>query len=127
VVAYLVSPYGASERAWKPFNPILGETFELDVGNGVRYFAEQVRGAAGGAGGRGLPGRRQRRQALPGRCSCQPPRGHRRTGGLAQGKAGEGAGMGAGAAGAPAAGRDAAPPPPPPAGQPPPAHRRGAR
>lgn len=43
VVAYLVTPYGASERAWKPFNPILGETFELDVGNGVKYFAEQVR------------------------------------------------------------------------------------
>lgn len=42
VVAFLVSPYGANERAWKPFNPILGETFELDVNNDVRYFAEQV-------------------------------------------------------------------------------------
>lgn len=42
VAAYLVSPFGVAERAWKPFNPILGETFELDVGNGVRYVAEQV-------------------------------------------------------------------------------------
>jgi hypothetical protein len=42
VAAYTVSPFGAAERAWKPFNPILGETFELDIGNGVRYLAEQV-------------------------------------------------------------------------------------
>lgn len=43
VAAYCVTPYGASERAWKPFNPILGETFECEVGNGARYIAEQVR------------------------------------------------------------------------------------
>lgn len=42
VTAYLVSPFGCAERAWKPFNPILGETFELEVGDGVRYLAEQV-------------------------------------------------------------------------------------
>lgn len=42
VVAFCVTPFGAVERPWKPFNPILGETFELRVGNGVRYFAEQV-------------------------------------------------------------------------------------
>ncbi|KAG2436640.1 hypothetical protein HXX76_006168 [Chlamydomonas incerta] len=42
VAAYCVSPFGAAERAWKPFNPILGETFELAVGSGVRYLAEQV-------------------------------------------------------------------------------------
>lgn len=42
VAAYSVSPFGASERAWKPFNPILGETFELEISNGVRYLAEQV-------------------------------------------------------------------------------------
>lgn len=42
VAAYCVSPFGAAERAWKPFNPILGETFELEVGDGVRYLAEQV-------------------------------------------------------------------------------------
>jgi hypothetical protein len=42
VVAYTVGPFGASERAWKPFNPILGETFELEVGDGVKYVAEQV-------------------------------------------------------------------------------------
>lgn len=42
LAAYCVSPFGAAERAWKPFNPILGETFELDAGNGVRYLAEQV-------------------------------------------------------------------------------------
>ncbi len=43
MAAYCVSPFGAAERAWKPFNPILGETFELEAGNGVRYLAEQVR------------------------------------------------------------------------------------
>lgn len=43
VAAYCVSPFGSAERAWKPFNPILGETFEVDAGNGVRYLAEQVR------------------------------------------------------------------------------------
>uniref|UniRef100_A0A7S0RQA2 Oxysterol-binding protein n=1 Tax=Chlamydomonas leiostraca TaxID=1034604 RepID=A0A7S0RQA2_9CHLO len=42
LAAYCVSPFGAAERAWKPFNPILGETFELEIGNGVRYLAEQV-------------------------------------------------------------------------------------
>lgn len=43
VAAFLVSPFGAAERAWKPFNPILGETFEMDgFGNDVHYFAEQV-------------------------------------------------------------------------------------
>ncbi|KAF5831000.1 hypothetical protein DUNSADRAFT_13756 [Dunaliella salina] len=42
VAAYAVSPFNAIERAWKPFNPILGETFELEVGNGVKYLAEQV-------------------------------------------------------------------------------------
>jgi hypothetical protein len=43
VAAFLVSPFGAAERAWKPFNPILGETFQMDCfGNGARYFAEQV-------------------------------------------------------------------------------------
>lgn len=42
VAAYCVSPFGAAERAWKPFNPILGETFELDAGEGVHYLAEQV-------------------------------------------------------------------------------------
>ncbi|KAG1665285.1 hypothetical protein FOA52_015862 [Chlamydomonas sp. UWO 241] len=42
VAAYLVSPFGGAERAWKPFNPILGETFEIEVGNGVKFLAEQV-------------------------------------------------------------------------------------
>eukprot|EP00878_Enallax_costatus_P012049 GHUV01012581.1.p1 GENE.GHUV01012581.1~~GHUV01012581.1.p1 ORF type:complete len:392 (+),score=137.95 GHUV01012581.1:531-1706(+) len=43
VAAFLVSPFGAAERTWKPFNPLLGETFELDnVGNNVRFLAEQV-------------------------------------------------------------------------------------
>lgn len=45
VAAFLVSPFGAAERTWKPFNPLLGETFELEgLGSGVRFMAEQVRG-----------------------------------------------------------------------------------
>ena len=45
VAAFLVSPFGCCERAWKPFNPLLGETFELE-GLGPRrdgrFLAEQV-------------------------------------------------------------------------------------
>ena len=50
VAAFLVSPYGCAERAWKPFNPVLGETFELEgdlVAGGGRYLAEQVGGVVG--------------------------------------------------------------------------------
>jgi len=42
VIAFLVSPFGACERTWKPFNPVLGETFEMAVGADGTYFAEQV-------------------------------------------------------------------------------------
>lgn len=45
-----MGPYGAMERTWKPFNPILGETFEVDLEGGVRFFAEQVRWPACGSG-----------------------------------------------------------------------------
>lgn len=34
--------YPSAERTYKPFNPILGETFELKQGN-MRYIAEQAR------------------------------------------------------------------------------------
>lgn len=43
VVAFSVSMYGCLERTWKPFNPILGETFEYaDAEKGYWYFGEQV-------------------------------------------------------------------------------------
>eukprot|EP00879_Flechtneria_rotunda_P011364 GHRR01011869.1.p1 GENE.GHRR01011869.1~~GHRR01011869.1.p1 ORF type:complete len:445 (+),score=178.41 GHRR01011869.1:119-1453(+) len=43
VAAFLVSPFGAAERTWKPFNPLLGETFELhNLGNNVHFLAEQL-------------------------------------------------------------------------------------
>ncbi|KAK9830605.1 hypothetical protein WJX81_004342 [Elliptochloris bilobata] len=43
VTAFCIGPFGGNERTWKPFNPILGETFELDLGeNSVRFLAEQV-------------------------------------------------------------------------------------
>ncbi len=43
VVAYTMGPFAAVERAWKPFNPILGETFELHKADkGIKYIAEQV-------------------------------------------------------------------------------------
>ncbi|KAF6256044.1 oxysterol binding protein [Scenedesmus sp. NREL 46B-D3] len=43
VAAFLVSPFGAAERTWKPFNPLLGETFELEgLGSNVCFMAEQV-------------------------------------------------------------------------------------
>ena len=43
MLGFAMGPYGCMERTWKPFNPILGETFELDMDKGVRFFAEQVR------------------------------------------------------------------------------------
>lgn len=43
VAAFLVSPFGAAERTWKPFNPVLGETFEADkLQNDAFFVAEQV-------------------------------------------------------------------------------------
>ena len=46
VAAFCLGPFGGNERTWKPFNPILGETFELDKENGVRFLAEQVKQTA---------------------------------------------------------------------------------
>ena len=46
VLGFAMGPYGCMERTWKPFNPILGETFEVDLDKGVRFFAEQVRAEA---------------------------------------------------------------------------------
>ena len=43
MAGFCIGPFGGNERTWKPFNPILGETFELDLpSNGVRFLAEQV-------------------------------------------------------------------------------------
>ncbi|GBG60555.1 hypothetical protein CBR_g8578 [Chara braunii] len=41
-VTWAVSVYFAYQRAWKPFNPILGETYEMEGHNGTRFIAEQV-------------------------------------------------------------------------------------
>lgn len=43
IAGFCLGPFGSNERTWKPFNPILGETFEVDRPNGVRFLAEQVR------------------------------------------------------------------------------------
>ena len=45
--AFAVSVYASAERTWKPFNPILGETFSLKLDGGEEgedgeYLAEQV-------------------------------------------------------------------------------------
>lgn len=61
-VAWAVSVYNAFQRTWKPFNPILGETYELMKEDGLRFVAEQVserrpfaeRGAVGGMGDLGV-------------------------------------------------------------------------
>lgn len=46
-----MGPFGTIERPWKPFNPILGETFEVHKEGGrVRYIAEQVWAGEGGGG-----------------------------------------------------------------------------
>lgn len=40
--SFFISVYYAIQRTWKPFNPILGETFELTNHGGVTFIAEQV-------------------------------------------------------------------------------------
>ncbi|KAI3429462.1 hypothetical protein D9Q98_005554 [Chlorella vulgaris] len=43
VVGFTMGPFGTIERPWKPFNPILGETFEYSrPETGMKYIAEQV-------------------------------------------------------------------------------------
>eukprot|EP00928_Gymnodinium_smaydae_P041619 TRINITY_DN28140_c0_g1_i1.p1 TRINITY_DN28140_c0_g1~~TRINITY_DN28140_c0_g1_i1.p1 ORF type:complete len:513 (-),score=121.49 TRINITY_DN28140_c0_g1_i1:75-1505(-) len=42
VTAFCYSIYGCIERVYKPFDPILGETFQLDLPCGGRFLAEQV-------------------------------------------------------------------------------------
>lgn len=44
VAAFAVSGYASSEgRLCKPFNPLLGETYEADFPDkGVRFFSEKV-------------------------------------------------------------------------------------
>ena len=47
MAGFCIGPFGGNERTWKPFNPILGETFELDLpSNSVRFLAEQVHSIA---------------------------------------------------------------------------------
>lgn len=40
--SWALSIYFAYRRAWKPFNPVLGETFEMVNHGGVTFIAEQV-------------------------------------------------------------------------------------
>ncbi|KAM7531868.1 hypothetical protein LguiB_035278 [Lonicera macranthoides] len=40
--SWFISVYYALQRAWKPFNPILGETYEMVNHGGITFIAEQV-------------------------------------------------------------------------------------
>ncbi|XP_019161666.1 PREDICTED: oxysterol-binding protein-related protein 3A-like [Ipomoea nil] len=40
--SWFISLYYAIQRTWKPFNPILGETYEMVNHDGIRFIAEQV-------------------------------------------------------------------------------------
>ncbi|TQD68846.1 hypothetical protein C1H46_045622 [Malus baccata] len=40
--SWAISVYYAYQRTWKPFNPILGETYEMVNHLGVTFIAEQV-------------------------------------------------------------------------------------
>ncbi|KAK3226360.1 hypothetical protein Dsin_006222 [Dipteronia sinensis] len=40
--SWAISVYYAYQRTWKPFNPILGETYEMVNHNGVTFISEQV-------------------------------------------------------------------------------------
>lgn len=41
--SWAISVYYAFQRTWKPFNPILGETYEMVNHNGITFLSEQVR------------------------------------------------------------------------------------
>ncbi|KVH91246.1 Oxysterol-binding protein [Cynara cardunculus var. scolymus] len=40
--SWFISVYNALQRTWKPFNPILGETYEMVNHCGITFIAEQV-------------------------------------------------------------------------------------
>jgi hypothetical protein len=40
--SWAVSVYPAYQQTWKLFNPVLGETYEMENHNGVTFLAEQV-------------------------------------------------------------------------------------
>lgn len=40
--SWAISVYYAFQRTWKPFNPILGETYEMVNHNGITFISEQV-------------------------------------------------------------------------------------
>ncbi|KAF5953755.1 hypothetical protein HYC85_006611 [Camellia sinensis] len=40
--SFFISTYYALQRTWKPFNPVLGETYEMANHGGVTFIAEQV-------------------------------------------------------------------------------------
>ena len=40
--SWAISVYYAYQRIWKPFNPILGETYEMVNQGGITFLAEQV-------------------------------------------------------------------------------------
>ncbi|XP_021716127.1 oxysterol-binding protein-related protein 3C-like [Chenopodium quinoa] len=40
--SWAISVYYAFQRTWKPFNPILGETYEMVNHNGMTFISEQV-------------------------------------------------------------------------------------
>ncbi|THU63850.1 hypothetical protein C4D60_Mb01t20180 [Musa balbisiana] len=40
--SWAISVYYAYQRTWKPFNPILGETYEMANHGGITFIAEQV-------------------------------------------------------------------------------------
>ncbi|XP_028083278.1 uncharacterized protein LOC114284536 [Camellia sinensis] len=40
--SFFITIYYACRRTWKPFNPILGETYEMVNHGGVKFIAEQV-------------------------------------------------------------------------------------
>jgi len=41
--SFFISVYYAYQRTWKPFNPILGETYEMVNHGDLTFIAEQVR------------------------------------------------------------------------------------
>lgn len=72
VAGFCLGPFGSNERTWKPFNPILGETFELD------FDVPATSSSADGANGEeeeGAPKEQKKGRFLAEQVSHHPPIG----------------------------------------------------
>ena len=74
VAGFCLGPFGSNERTWKPFNPVLGETFELDF-DVPAASSSSPGGAANAAAGEQAENRKSKGRFLAEQVSHHPPIG----------------------------------------------------